>query len=561
MIKKKNIFLLLIPLLFLFLFFYFPLSTVLIRGVTDGAGNFDLQTIGEILGSPYYRRVIGFTVFQAFLSSLFSLLLGIPGAYILSHHTFPAKKLVTAFTTVPFVLPSILVVLGFVLLFGNNGYINRFFMTVFDLDSPPLHILYSMKAIILAHSFYNFPICLRIIAGVWENASGSTVFAARNLGAKGPKLFFSVTLPQIAPGILSSGILVFLFCYLSFAVILVLGGGPQYTTMEVEIYRLAKFSLDFSKASSLAVLQIAVSLLVLYSYLKIQQLTTFKERHNSLPMIPAPLSKKNRIVKRAAIGGYSSVVVFLIFLPIITVVAQSFLRKNGWSGRAELTLHWYKTLLRPEGVALFSKEAAISVFNSIWIAAGATAASVVAGCLFAFISKRNTILSQRFSETFVMLPMGVSSIILGLGMIRAARMTNLSSGSFFLILIAHTVIAYPFVLRSITAVYGKLHPSIIEAAGGLGASPARVFRLIELPLIRSGLMTGAAFAFAISVGEINATLLLAPRTIATIPITMYRLISSYNFSGACALGTILMIVCTAAFLVIETLGETKEPRI
>jgi thiamine transport system permease protein len=548
-----------LPLLFLVLFFYFPLSSVLIEGFTGEKGRVTLTNFSSLFRSPYYRRIIGFTIFQAVLSTLFSLGLALPGAYLMSHYRFPGKRTINAVTTVPFVLPSILVVLGFVLLFGNNGLINRTIMAIFDLNEPPLKILYSLKAIILAHGFYNFPIFLRIISGVWQNVSEHTVAAAKSLGGKGVRLFFTITFPQILPGILSGGILVFLFCFLSFAVILVLGGGPQYTTMEVEIFRLAKFSLDFSQASALAVIQLVISVTFLFSYLKLQSKTAFQEKQDrrSEGLFLRPLGSIRRRWNKSFLWAYTAMIFILIILPLSTVIGYSFLKKSGWSGAPTLSLHWYRSIFSGggDGTGLFAQESLRAVINTVWLATVTTVTAVPLGVFFSFISQRTTLFKRRFGETLVMLPMGISSIMLGLGYIRAVHVSGIESGSWLLIIFAHCIISYPFVIRSVDSVYGKIDRSLLEASRSLGANGWRLFRTIELPLIKAGIITGAAFAFAISVGEINATLLLAPRNIATIPITMYRLISAYNFSGACALGSILMTVCITAFLVIEGLGN------
>ena len=148
--------LLLAPAVFLLLFFYFPLGSVLAGGLTDRSGRLSLGILTSLLRDPYYLRIIGFTIWQAILSTLLSVLMGLPGAYLLARYDFRGKRLIQALTTVPFVLPSIIVVLGFVRFFGNNGILNRFLMALFGLAEPPLRILYSLQAILLAHAFSCF---------------------------------------------------------------------------------------------------------------------------------------------------------------------------------------------------------------------------------------------------------------------------------------------------------------------------------------------------------------------------------------------------------------------
>jgi thiamine transport system permease protein len=212
------------PVVFLAVFFYFPLLSILKEGLLDAPGRLTAKYILATIEEPYNRRVIFFTIKQAALSTLLTLILGLPGAYLVAKYDFPGKSVLKAITTVPFVLPSIIVSLGFILLFGNNGILNRWLMQLFQLDAPPLRILYSLKAIILAHAFYNFPLVVRLVSAVWVSIDPKIEDAARSLGAKEFSVFWHITLPLILPGIIASLALTFIFCFMSFAVVLVLGG-------------------------------------------------------------------------------------------------------------------------------------------------------------------------------------------------------------------------------------------------------------------------------------------------------------------------------------------------
>jgi thiamine transport system permease protein len=543
----KLLVLLLAPAGFLLLFFYFPLGSVLVGGLTDRNGSLNLGILTSLLGDPYYLRIIGFTVWQAILSTLLAVLMGLPGAYLLARYDFRGKRLIEALTTVPFVLPSIIVVLGFVRFFGNNGILNRFLMAVFGLEEPPLRILYSLQAILLAHAFYNFPVVVRIVSSLWRRIHPSTEEAARSLGAHGMRLFWRITLPQILPALLSAAALVFIFCLLSFAIVLVLGGGPRYTTLEVEVYRLAKVSLDLKTGSALALIGAIISLVFLYAYIKLQQRSSFAERM-------AEDAEKPRL---AGMLGSARGVFYLLYLllmalvilaPMITVVAYSFQLRSGW-GQQAISLEWYRRILSGGGPYLRA------VANSLFFAVMTMLLSLPLGTVLAYAGARSRFAGSRLLEAVMMLPIGISSIILGLGYLKAYQQLPWRIvGSWYAIVFAHTVIAYPFVIRVASATFRKIKSSLAEAARSLGAGPWRLFWHLELPLARSALITGAAFAFGISVGEINASLMLYNEQLITIPVMIYRLIGSYNFIGACAMGSVLMFFCFLAFLIIDRAG-------
>ncbi|NCO27972.1 MAG: iron ABC transporter permease, partial [Caldiserica bacterium] len=195
--------------IFLFLCFYFPLFKMLKEAFTTSTGSFTLNEFKKIFNDLYNLRVVTFTFKEAFISAFFTLIIGLPGAYIISHYKFKGKSFLVSLTTVPFILPSLLVALGFIILFGDNGFLNKFLMDVFHFKQP-FHILYSFAAIILVHTFYNFPVVLRIIGAAWAGVSDKYEFAAKSLGAKPLEVFFKVTVPLLLPAIISSFSLVFL---------------------------------------------------------------------------------------------------------------------------------------------------------------------------------------------------------------------------------------------------------------------------------------------------------------------------------------------------------------
>ncbi|MGQ9631579.1 MAG: ABC transporter permease [bacterium] len=549
-----DVFLLIIPLAFLSIFFYYPLISILYGGLTDGRGAFTLGRVASILADGYYLRLIAFTVEQALLSTLASILLGLPGAYLMAKYEFRGKGVVKAITTVPFVLPSIIVVLGFVLFFGNNGILNRALMGIFRLSGPPLRVLYSMRAIVLAHAFYNFPICIRLVSAVWSRVNPDLERAARSLGAKGLRLFALISLPQIMPGVVASAALIFIFCFMSFAIVLVLGGGPKYSTIEVEVYRLAKVALDLKAGSALAIVESFLSVAFMYAYIKLQHRVGFAERVE-LRYEREKFSTILRTPMGIAAVLYLALAFAIIIAPMLAVVNYSFLRRWGWAGRTSYSLEWYRRIFAQSVDGAFAVSYITAIKNSVLFGFMVVLFALPLGTAIAYITTRRRLLAGRFFEALMMLPLGISSIILGLGYIKAYQNFPWEiSGRWYAIVFAHTIIAYPFVIRAVSAVFRKINPSLLEAASSLGANRWKLFWKLELPLVRSGVVAGATFAFAISVGEINATLMLYNPRLTTIPIAIYRLISSYNYFAACAMGTILMAVCFGAFLLIEKMG-------
>lgn len=527
--------------------FYLPVGVVLLQAFRSPEGWSSAEFISRIT-SGYTWRIAWFTIRQAFFSTLGSVVIGLPGAYLLAHYQFPGKKLLRAVSTIPFVLPPILIVLGFVIFYGNQGVLNRMLMNLFSLDRPPLRIMYSFTAIVLAHSFYNFPIILRSVGSYWEGLSDHYEQAAYSLGARRVRVFFSVTLPRLLPAIISASSLVFLFCFTSFAIILVLGGGPQFTTLEVEIYRQARTSLDYSSASVFALISLVftLTLLLFYNRLSRSQSSEGSLRKSVLTQRPTAVSS------RVAILLY--VVLSLVFLlsPLFSVVLRSFQAQTHRAGDVIWTLRWYRELLQPPGRVMVGNSAR-AIGQSITIALLTVLFTTPLSLLFSYGTARISRRYASFFEVTMLLPMMISSIILGLGYYLITyhlRGFGLARPH-MLIVAAHVVITLPFIYRITSAQARQAYLSYAPAAYSLGSTPWQTFRRIELPLIKGSLYTGMVFVFALSMGEFNAALILSDSAIQTIPILMYRLIGAYNFFGACALGTILMVCSAAAFYLFD----------
>ena len=544
------------PLAFLAVFFYFPLLSILKEGFLDAPGHLTYKYIIATLEDPYNRRVIFFTIKQAILSTLLTFVLGFPGAYLVAKFDFPGKSLLKAITTVPFVLPSIIVSLGFILLFGNNGILNRTLMQFFDLEAPPLRILYSLKAIVLAHAFYNFPLVVRLVSAVWASIDPKIEDAARSLGARELKVFWHITVPMILPGIVASLALTFIFCFMSFAVVLVLGG-VKYATIEVNIYTLMTVILDYKMGSALAIVQSLFSLSFMFFYARVLELgvRTEKVAVETNGAKPKLFSRLRDLCtwRGLYLMTYFLIVFVIIIGPLLSVLAFSMIQHEGAHTVFSLK-SYYKIFTIPYNPILGTTPLK-SIQNSLFFGIMTVLFALPLGVSIAFLLTRFNFPFKNVFDALVMLPLGISSISLGLGYVRSFHKPPLMiTGTWYAIVFAHTIIAYPFVMRSVVPILKKMKPTLVDAAMSLGATRLRSFFLIELPMVKPGIIVGATFAFAISIGELGATYMLYHPKLTTMPISIYRFLSSHDLVGASAMGMILIAVCTLLFICIEKTG-------
>jgi thiamine transport system permease protein len=208
-----------LPLGFLGLFFFAPLWSVFrLAGEAAFRQGLQLSALNRVWGP------LGFTVLQAGLSTLLTLLVGLPAAYVFGRFTFPGKNLLRVLTTLPFILPTVVVAASFNALLGPNGWINLLLMRAFDLAAPPVQLLNSLPMILLAHVFYNTTVIIRVVGTAWEQLDPRLESAARVLGASPWRAIWEVTLPLLRPALLSALLLVFMFDFACFGVVLLLGG-------------------------------------------------------------------------------------------------------------------------------------------------------------------------------------------------------------------------------------------------------------------------------------------------------------------------------------------------
>ncbi len=528
----------LVPLAFLLVFFYVPLVSIIKTGLWENG--FTLKYISAVLQNDYHRHVILFTVEQAIASTLLTLAFGLPGAYIFAKYDFLGKRLTRAILTVPFVMPGIMVALGYILLFGRDGIITGLF-------GHDLGILYSWKGILLAHAFYNFPIVIRMVSSLWQRVNPHYEEAAMALGARGWRLFWRVTLPMISPAIFASAMLTFVFCFLSFSIPLIIGG-YQYATIEVDIFTSIMTLLDFKTGSALAIIQITLSVVFMYLYLRSLDAYARREEQKVLRK-PVPFTRRDWLsLKGLAIALYSFLVFVFIVSPLLAVLYDS-LRFNGhWS------LEWYRRVFSAEYNPMFGATTLDAIRNSLAFGFTTVVLSLLVALPIAYALHRWNFTGKRLFDVMVMLPLASSPITLGLGYVRVFHATPLYY-TFWIVAVAHTIIAYPFVLRAVSTSLKKIRPNLFEAALSLGAREWKAFLKVELPLALGGVIVGAIFAFAISIAELGATYMLAKPEYTTMTVAIYKFLGARQFGSASALSVLLMVVSMAGFLAIEGVGE------
>jgi thiamine transport system permease protein len=535
---RKTIFraLLWLPtLLFLLYFFFFPLSKIL-------ALTFDPATFVNSANLQITNNALLFTFYQAALSTLLTFALGIPSAVLFSRFDFRGKSLLRALTAVPFMLPTVVVASSFNALFGNHGWLNVERLT-FNVSPSPFVL------ILAAHVFYNTTIVIRIVGNTLSRLDPKLEAAARSLGADSFRVWKNITLPLLRPSLLAAALLVFMFDFTSFGVILLLGGS-HFSTLEVEIYLRALKLPNLPLAAMLSVIQLLFTLIFSILYTRtINQVTTQT----------APRFSPARPPKSLRESAFVFTVYCLLFtfflLPLLSLPLRSLTRLEADRGqRGEVqygfTTDYYKELFINQRGSLFYVPPIQAAKNSLGYAGLTVFLSLALGYPAAYALAKPTRL-EKFLDPLIMLPLGASAVMLGLGFILSFGRALASP---FFVPIAHTLIALPFVIRALQPALASIPERLRQAAAMLGASPFRVWQTVDFPILSRATFSAATFAFTVSLGEFGATLLLTRPEYPTIPIAIQRFLSQpggLNFGQAMAMATLLMLLTLVSILFIE----------
>lgn len=526
--------LMVVPVAFFALFFAYPVAAIVGRGLRE-EGVWQFGPAVDVLSEQGTVRVLWFTLWQALASTALTLVLALPGAYVFARLEFPGKRVLRAVVTVPFVLPAVVTGSAFLALLGRNGLLD---------DLWGIRLDTSVWAILLAHAFFNYAVVVRTVGGLWAQLDPRQEEAARVLGASRLGAWRRVTLPALSPAVASATLMVFLFTFTSFGVIQILGG-PGYATLEVEIYRQTAHLLDLPTAAVLTLLQFTAVAVMLAVHARM-----VRRGEGALALVDAAHTgrRPRGAGQWAVLGGVLAVIVLLLLLPLAVLVERSFLGPGGYG------LSHYRALASADS-GTFAVAPLEAITNSLSYAAVATVIALVIGGLAAAALTRRAGRLVRGFDALLMLPLGTSAVTVGFGFLIALDAPPLDlRSSWILVPLAQALVGVPFVVRVMLPVLRAVDDRLRQAAAVLGASPLRVWREVELPLVRRALLAAAGFAFAVSLGEFGATVFIARADEPTLPVAVARLLGragELNYGQAMALSTVLMVVCAVTLLVLE----------
>ncbi|WP_421367228.1 thiamine/thiamine pyrophosphate ABC transporter permease ThiP [Agrobacterium tumefaciens] len=489
--------------------------------------SFDAGTSATGIVDAYTLRILRFTLYQATLSTVLSVVLGLPVALALSRRQdFPGRIWIIRLMAVPMGLPVIVGAFGIITIWGRQGVLNT--ALVFAGAEQPFSI-YGLSGILIAHVFFNLPLAVRLMLAGLERIPGEYWRMAASLGMGPVSVFRFIEWPAVSrlvPGIAG---LVFMLCATSFTLVLMLGGGPAATTLEVAIYQALRFDFDPQRAIALSVLQIAITAVLL------GLLAFLPSPEAEIASIGRPVRRFDgkRVGARLWDGAAIIFAVLLVGLPLVAITVSGL--------GADLP----RLLSAP----IFLRAAATS------LAIAAFSATLVVLCCFAIIGARQAVGSKRHAAQ----PLRLLSATLGAGssLVLLVPPVVLGSGWFLLlrpfgdvsfyapVLVAliNMLMALPLAMRVLEPAFTSHFLRTSRLSASLGLQGLTRLRFADLPVLRRPLLMAFSFAMALSLGDLGAVALFGSENFITLPWLVYSNMGSYRTNDAAGYAFILGVVC------------------
>lgn len=466
-----------------------------------------LLRTGEASLGPADWAALRFTLLQAALSAALSCLLAVPVARALARRRFPGRGALVTLMGAPFILPTIVAVLGILAVTGRSGWLND----ALAWAGLPRVSVYGLQGVVLAHVVLNLPLATRLVLAGWLAIPAERFCVAAALGAPVGPLLERPMLRQVLPGAFAA---ILALCLTSFSVALILGGGPRATTVELGIYQKLRFEADFAGAATLALLQYALSGAAALLALRLSLgpalaggLRREVERWDAQGALPKALDV-------LALGGAAT----LLLLPLLAVALR------GLPGLAELPPEVWTAAGRSLGVALGATAVALGLALPLALRAGPLA--MTAGAL----------------------PLAASPLVLATGLLLILRpVVSLRTAALPVTALLDGLLALPFALRAIVPAVTDARAATGRLAASLGLRGWLLLRVAVLPTIRGPLGFAAGLAAALSAGNLGAVALFAGEGEATLPLLMARLIGAYRMEAAAGVGLLTVALALALF--------------
>lgn len=507
----------------------------------------NLQSWWDIAVSVSTQNLLFSATIQAFWSTILSLILGtLVARALLRRNWIPFSSLLATLSFVAMIMPTTVAALALLAVWGRNGVL-RDVLESFNLEGM-LFPAYGLEMVVLAHVFFNAPLVLRVMLGALYAVPETQNRLAAQLRFNAFSYWKWIEWPAIKVHIPSLFGLIFLLCFSSFSLVLMLGGGPKVSTLEVAIYTSLRFSFDLPTAGVLACLQLGISTAI------ILLLSRFKSVHWAVSLHSnntAPRPDKSAFLSVLSDVLMIGLFCFLIVYPLINLVVHIDFHAGG------------SLFYRPQFWQALQGSLLLGLLSSI-ISVSIVCVLSNAYYRIGFFSRIiGGVLSRRMILLSVSIYLVVPSIVLGTAsFIWLRSFVDLFSVAFWLVLAANCLLSLPFAWRILGAPLQAVLAATDKQCQMLNLHGWQRFFTITLPALRHELGLALGLTAALSIGDLGVIALFGSDTFRTLPWLLYQYASRYGGAEADLLGCLLLFICLGFYgifyLIITVLARRRS---
>lgn len=513
----------------------YPVSTVVIRSITDSNGNITLGNFTKFFTIPYYRNVLFNSLKVSFITTALSVVIGVSLAYLLNRYEFKTKRFLNIAIILSLMSPPFIGAYAWIMLFGRAGFITAFLERVFHINMPTI---YGELGIIGVFTFKMYPYVYLFTSGALSGIDASLEEAAESLGSSRLKRLMNITIPVVCPSILAGAVMVFMSCISDFGVPSLIG--QNYKVLATLVYEQYMSEIgtssNFASAVSMIIISMAALLLIL------QKAYINKKNYQMSSLHPVSMLQLRPGVRFLVWLPMFAVVLFSL-CPQIVVIATSFKNCNG--------PYFVEGWGMDNYVMIFTRMIR-SIKNTYIFSLWAIVIMVAVGSLAAYLSVRRKSALTGFIDLSLTFPYVIPGAVMGLCLISAFNRAPLFLvGTATIMVLSYSVRKIPYTVRSASGFLTQMDPGMEEASVSLGIAPGKTFLKITLPLMLPGVISGAILSWIETINELSSSIMLYTGRTSTISVSIFNEVARNSFGTAAAMATILTI-STVIMLTVST---------
>lgn len=525
------------------LVFIYPLVNLL-RQAFFRDDVFTLDHFVRFFSKNYYTNTIKNSFKVSILTTAMTLLIGIPYSYFYSFYQLKGRKLLIILSVICAMSAPFVGAYAWTLLLGRAGTITKFFKSIGII----IPTIYGMGGIVLVQTTKFYPLALIYMNGAFRNIDNSLMEAAENLGCTGLRRFWKILMQLSMPTVLAAALLVFMRAFADFGTPMLIGEG--FKTFPVEIYNqfVSEMADDWGFASAISFIAIFIT-----GAIFLLQRFASKKFQFSLNALHPIQKKEAKGLRGVLMHGYVYLVTAISIIPQIFVIYSSFRNSNDVAFMPGYSFGNYETAVKRNLLG--------ATKNTLTIGVVALFLIVLLAVIISYLTVRRSNKVNNTIDTISMLPYIIPGSVIGIALLTSFNKKPLAiSGTILIMIVASVVRRLPYTTRSATATLMQIPMSMEEASISLGASKLKTFSKITVPMMSSGIISGAILSFVAIITEVSSAVILYNNSTMTLTIGTYISIA-YSRGVPAAFASVTTLITVVVLLIYIRVTGTEDVKL